>query len=106
MIKICNKNRINVNIYDKKKGFKDSDLIASTKNSKFAILLENETNLSLTIKKMAVADIPVFVWGTNRPSDWNDELGCYVTEQNLLENLFENFINNYDDYTPRKYIID
>ena len=106
MHKIFKKNNINVNIYNKNKGFKESDLIASARNSKFAIILENEKSLSLTIKKMAVCDIPVFVWGTNRPDNWDDELGCYVTEEKLIDNLFENFINNYNDYTPRDFILD
>lgn len=103
---INKKHNININIYDNNKGFKESDLIASAMNTKFAIILENKTDLSLIIKKMAIADIPVFVWGTNRPNNWNDEFGCYVTEENLLKDLFENFINNYNDYTPRKYIVD
>ena len=101
----CNKNNININIYNKKKGFKESDLIVSARYSRFAVLLENEKNISLTIKKMAAADIPVFVWGSQIPDGWNDELGCYVTEEKLLSELFEKFINNYNDYNPRKYIL-
>ena len=69
-------------------------------------ILESETSLSLIIKKCAVADVPVFVFGKHMPDEWNDELGFYVTENNSIINKFETFIDNYKNYNPRKYIID
>ena len=106
LTEICKKNNIQINIYNTNKGIKESDLRPSILNSKFAIILESETSLSLIIKKCAVADVPVFVFGKHIPDEWNDELGFYVTENNSIINKFETFIDNYKNYNPRKYIID
>jgi hypothetical protein len=115
-------NNIDYTIFDYTKKYHEKNYLNYLRNSKFGIWIGCHESQGFALEEALSCNVPLLVWdvtsmsqeyGQNYPSIkatsipyWDKMCGEYFTNISQLTEIFIKFMNNIDNYTPRKYILE
>lgn len=116
---------IKVKLFDYKSGYSQEEYIECLKNAKYGIWVGSHESQGFALQECLSYDVPLLVWDVIRMLQeygneeiyqnimvnattipyWSDNCGEYFISPYELENTYDKFINNLDNYKPREYIL-
>jgi hypothetical protein len=98
--------------------YDQSDFINALSSVKFCVILDNTESQGVAIQEMMSVNKPLFVWdqpiwdhqgdqyavpATSVPY-WSEKCGKKFTDFNNIETYFEEFSDNFDNYSPSEFV--
>lgn len=106
--------------YDNK--YTEYEYLTFLKNAKYGIWLGRHESQGFALLEALSCNVPLLIWNVKTMNQeynynypkfvatcipyWNELCGEYFYEKEELEKTFNIFINNLNNYNPRKYILD
>ena len=106
--------------YDKR--YNESDYIEYLQNTKFCIWIDAHESQGFALQEALSCNVPLLVWNVTSmnqeygstysnlkattTSYWDDKCGEIFYDINSFEIIFDNFINNINNYNPREFILE
>lgn len=98
--------------------YNQDDFINALSSVKFCVILDNTESQGVAIQEMMSVNKPLFVWdqpiwdhqgeqyavpATSVPY-WSDKCGKKFTDFDKIEIYFEEFVDNFDKYSPSEFV--
>jgi hypothetical protein len=113
---------IEYKIFNYSSGYNEIDFLNYLQDCKYGIVLGRHESQGFAIEEMLSCNVPLLVWdvkymsqeygqnynnyyGTSIPY-WDKRCGEYFFDIEELENKYNYFISNIDNYKPREYILE
>lgn len=106
--------------YDKR--YNESDYIEYLQNTKFCIWIDAHESQGFALQEALSCNVPLLVWNVTSmnqeygstysnlkattTSYWDNKCGEIFYDINSFEIIFDNFINNINNYNPREFILE
>lgn len=116
------KNITNIKIFDYVQKYSEEEYINYLKESKFGVWLSAHESQGFALEEALSSNVPLLVWNVKFMSQeyrsgysnipcttipyWDNRCGEYFYNETELEQTFDIFINNIDNYKPREYILE
>jgi len=99
--------------------YTEEKLLETIKKSRYGFICDGSESQGIAIQEMMSCNLPLFVWDITTWDDrgaehrcqassipyWNELCGISETNQNNLENRFEEFLKVWFTFRPREYIL-
>jgi len=121
LLNFLNFKNITYRIFDYKQRYNEEDYLNYLQQCKYGIVLDAHESQGFAIEEALSCNVPLLVWGAKTMNQeyrsnygnipcttipyWDETCGEYFYEANELENKYNVFINNLEDYKPREYIL-
>lgn len=113
---------IEVKIFNYKEKYNENEYINYLHESKFGIWLGRHESQGFALEEALSCNVPLFVWDVTSMNQeygynyndiyatcipyWDSRCGEYFKNINELDNKFNYFLQNIENYKPREYVID
>lgn len=126
LINFLNNKQITFKVFDYLHTYKEEDFLNYLKTCKYCIWLGRHESQGFALQEILSCDVPILVWSVklrkqeypyrveyqNVSSEvstipyWDNICGEYFYEFNEIENKYNTFMNNLNNYKPRNFILD
>lgn len=126
LIKFLDRKNLNYKIFNYNKRYSENDFLSYIKTCKFGIVLGRHESQGFAIQEMLSCNLPLLVWSVTLRNQeypyrreyihvksnvstvpyWSPLCGELFHNYTELENTYNKFISNIENYQPRQFIID
>lgn len=113
---------INFSLFSYDKKYNENDYITNLQNSKYCIWIDAHESQGFALQEALSCNVPLLVWNVTSmnqeygstysnlkattTSYWDNKCGEIFYDINSFEIIFDNFINNINNYNPREFILE
>lgn len=122
IVNYLNENKIEHKVFDYIKKYDEKDYISYLQESKYGIIVDAHESQGFAIEEALASNVPLLVWNVKYMSQehgsrypdivattvpyFDDRCGKIFYEENEFLQMFNEFINNINNYNPRSYIME
>ena len=126
LTKFLNNKNITYKVFSYQDKYNENHFLEYLKTCKYGVVLGRHESQGFAIQEMLSCNLPLLVWGVTLRNQeypyikdyvqikskvstvpyWNTECGELFHNYSELENTFNKFIKNIDNYNPRKFILE
>lgn len=122
MINFLQYKNINYRIFDYRSRYNEEDYLNYLKTCKYGVWLDAHESQGFALQEALSCNVPLLVWNVKYMSQeylsnyenieatsipyWDERCGEFFYHYKELENTYNKFINNLDNYKPREYILE
>lgn len=125
IMNFCNSKNIPnelIKIFSYTNRYSETDFINTLHNTKYCICIDAHESQGFALQEIMSCNVPLFVWNVHSMTQethtnydhypttsipyWDDICGEYFKYEDEIEIKYTKFINNLNNYNPRKFIIE
>lgn len=117
-----NNKNIKTTYFDYNRRYKEEDYLNSLQNAKYAIIIDAHESQGFALQEAMSCNVPLLVWNCKTMNDeygsgyplykassipyWDNRCGEFFYNEEELEEVYNKFINNIENYRPREFILE